>query len=192
MRSVEYSLQWVQLCFFDGLLCELEGLADQVVDLYLDLVMIMCQAFHFLFAVTLFEVSLLLCSLFPLLLSQGQLFFQPFQLDVLAHNRLLPQLNALAFCLKFLNEEVDLIQFALELRISFQDFAPPFKEEQKEALLLLLVPPCSLFVILMIVLPVFAGELGKVDHAIADHQCQHFFAISLLLIGTSEVSSFGV
>ena len=170
MRPVEYSLQGVQFCLFDGLLCELEGLTDQVVDLYLDLVMIVGQAFHFLFAVTLFEVSLLLRSLFPLLLSQGQFLFQPLQLDVLAHNRFLSQLNALAFCLKFLNQEVDLIQLALKLRISLQEFAPPFKKEQKEALLLLLVPLCSLIVIHMIVLPVFTGELGEVDHAIADHQ----------------------
>lgn len=51
MLSVEYSLQGVQLSLLDGLLCEMEGPSDQVVNLYLDLVMIVGQAFHLLFAV---------------------------------------------------------------------------------------------------------------------------------------------
>lgn len=143
---VEDALQGAQLCVFDGLLSELKGPADQVVDLHLDLVVLVGEALHLLFAVTLFEVALLLCCLFALLLPLGQLLLQPLQLDVLAHNRLLPQLKALALCLKLANEEVDLVQLALEPRVSLQEFAPPSEEEHEEALLLLLVPPRSLFV----------------------------------------------
>lgn len=77
-----------------------------------------------------------------------------------AHNRLLSQLDALALCLKLLNKEVNLIQLTLKLRVSFEEFVPPFEEKQKEVLLLLLVPPCSLLVISIIAAPIFSGELG--------------------------------
>ena len=89
---------------------------------------------------------------------------------MLAHNRLLPQLDALALCLKLLNKEVNLIQLVLKMSVSLNEFAPSFEEEQKEVSLLLLIPLCGLFVISMIVFPIFSGELGKIDHAVADHQ----------------------
>ena len=141
-----------------------------MIDFDLDLVVIFGQTFHFLLAIKLFQLPLLLRRLFSLLLSQGQLLFQPLQLDVLAHNRLLPQLDALALCLKLLNKEVNLIQLVLKMSVSLNEFVSSFEEEQKEVSLLLLVPLCGFFVISMIVFPIFSGELGKIDHAVADHQ----------------------
>ena len=56
------------------------------------------------------------------------------------------------------------------MRIRLFEFVSSFEEEQKEVSLLLLIPLCGLFVISMIVFPIFSGELGKIDHAVADHQ----------------------